>query len=152
MRSALSDWTIRAAREADLDALAAILVADPETSWDRRSLAAELATAWAHLDLLVDGETVLGFAAFWHVADELQLLYIATHPDHLRRGVARRLLEHLRERVRVLDLERITLEVGANNRGAIALYETGAFEVVGRRPGYYKRGVEDAILMTWTAR
>jgi ribosomal protein S18 acetylase RimI-like enzyme len=98
----VNDPTIRAAQDSDLDALAAIVEADPNSSWSRRSLAAELGTAWAHVDLVVAGDgSILGFAAFWHVADELQLLYIATHPAHLRRGVARRLLEHMAKRERI---------------------------------------------------
>jgi ribosomal-protein-alanine N-acetyltransferase len=41
-----------------------------------------------------------------------------------------------------------TLEVRANNTAAQALYHRFRFEVVGRRPRYYRDNQEDAILMT----
>ena len=39
------------------------------------------------------------------------------------------------------------LEVRAGSVGAIALYEGLGFVVVGRRRGYYREPVEDALLM-----
>jgi ribosomal-protein-alanine N-acetyltransferase len=37
--------------------------------------------------------------------------------------------------------------VRAGSAGAIALYERLGFVAVGRRPGYYRSPVEDAVLM-----
>jgi ribosomal-protein-alanine N-acetyltransferase len=143
-------WTIRSARPADLDALAAIVAADPRSNWVRNTVAGELDTEWAHVDVLTGGAgEILGFLDFWHVADELQLLYIATHPHYQRRGVGRRLMEHLCARARALSVAVVTLEVGAGNSVARALYESMAFAEVGRRPAYYASSNEDAILMTW---
>jgi [ribosomal protein S18]-alanine N-acetyltransferase len=41
----------------------------------------------------------------------------------------------------------VELEVRAGSAGAIALYERLGFVAVGRRPGYYRNPVEDAVLM-----
>jgi [ribosomal protein S18]-alanine N-acetyltransferase len=41
----------------------------------------------------------------------------------------------------------VELEVRAGSAGAIALYERLGFVAVGRRPGYYRSPVEDAVLM-----
>ncbi len=41
----------------------------------------------------------------------------------------------------------VELEVRARSAGAIALYERLGFVAVGRRPGYYRSPVEDAVLM-----
>jgi ribosomal-protein-alanine N-acetyltransferase len=41
----------------------------------------------------------------------------------------------------------VELEVRAGSAGAIALYERRGFVAVGRRPGYYRSPVEDAVLM-----
>jgi [ribosomal protein S18]-alanine N-acetyltransferase len=41
----------------------------------------------------------------------------------------------------------VKLEVRAGSAGAIALYERLGFVAVGRRPGYYRSPVEDAVLM-----
>ncbi len=41
----------------------------------------------------------------------------------------------------------VELEVRAGSAGAIALYERLGFVAVGRRPGYYRSPMEDAVLM-----
>jgi ribosomal protein S18 acetylase RimI-like enzyme len=59
---------------------------------------------------------------------------LATHPDHRRRGVARRLLEeadHLAERA---GLAGVALDTGIENRAARALYEHAGFAGRGLRP------------------
>ena len=38
---------------------------------------------------------VAGYVSAWLLADELQLLSLAVHPQHQRRGLGRRLLEEL---------------------------------------------------------
>ena len=41
----------------------------------------------------------------------------------------------------------VELEVRAASEGAIALYRGLGFVAVGRRPGYYREPVDDAVLM-----
>jgi ribosomal-protein-alanine N-acetyltransferase len=82
------------------------------------------------------------------VADEVHLLAIATHPDHRRRGVAARLLDHLLAVARAHTARIVTLEVRRTNAPAIALYERRGFKRVGVRPAYYQEDNEDAVVMT----
>lgn len=64
-------------------------------------------------------------------------LRLIVHDDHARQGVGRALFGAL---VRLADedlgLTRLWLHVMCDNRGAIALYESFGFEVVGRMRGY----------------
>ena len=91
---------------------------------------------------------VAAFMVWWHAAGEIELLEVATHEAHRRRGVARLLMEHLFSQALVLAAPRVMLEVRRGNVAARALYEDLGFVVVGERPRYYPHG-EDAILMDW---
>jgi ribosomal-protein-alanine N-acetyltransferase len=75
----------------------------------------------------------------WH------LMNIAVDPSHLRRGIARSLLEQMIERAGP-DRE-YTLEVRTSNAPAIALYERFGFRSAGTRPRYYRDNGEDAVIM-----
>jgi ribosomal-protein-alanine N-acetyltransferase len=52
------------------------------------------------------------------------------------------------ERSSELGAHEVTLEVRVSNTVAQNLYRKYGFEVVGRRPGYYRDNDEDADLMT----
>ena len=80
--------------------------------------------------------------AIQNLVGELEITNIAVRKSHQGRGVAKRLMTNLEQR-----LETIFLEVRASNAVAQALYESHGFEVVGRRKDYYRQPVEDAILM-----
>lgn len=89
---------------------------------------------------------VTGWIVAWHVPpDELQILQIAVHPHHRRKGIATLLLRSLIHDT-TMNTSVVLLEVRASNHAAIHLYEKEGFEIVGSRPRFYNDG-EDAILM-----
>ena len=91
------------------------------------------------------------FALLRVVADEAELLTIATRPEHQRQGLARALLASAHKDIADKGATYCFLEVAADNAAAIALYESLGYGVTGRRPRYYRRadGTEtDAITMT----
>jgi ribosomal-protein-alanine N-acetyltransferase len=90
---------------------------------------------------------VLGYAVGWVAADEAELANIAVAIDWRRRGVGRRLVETVRQAASELGARRLYLEVRASNGAAQSFYAGLGFEVVGRRPGYYSRPREDALVM-----
>ncbi len=85
----------------------------------------------------------------WRVADEVEVLFVATAPAWRRQGVARALLVHALQAARDEGAARALLEVRRSNAPAIALYRALGFEVVGERRRYYDDG-EDALLMAST--
>ncbi len=97
-----------------------------------------------------DAEAVAGYACFRAVADEAELLRVAVATTSRRRGCARALLRAGRSRLRRRGVSTVYLEVRHDQAGAIALYRAEGFHVVGRRPGYYRDPVADALLMTTT--
>ncbi|MQQ09199.1 GNAT family N-acetyltransferase [Epibacterium sp. SM1979] len=79
------------------------------------------------------------FALVRVVADEAELLTLATHPDHQRHGLARGLMEDWHRVAQQRGAQHAFLEVAADNSAARRLYDTCAYETVATRPGYYAR-------------
>ena len=97
----------------------------------------------------VDG-VLVAYACMVSVLDEGEIVNVATHPDHRRRGYARAVLAALLERARQAGVVTLTLEVRESNLAAQALYESFGFRTVGKRKDFYSRPREDAIIMLRT--
>jgi ribosomal protein S18 acetylase RimI-like enzyme len=72
------------------------------------------------------------------------------HPEHRRHGIAQMMLERLLAQAAEGGLRAVRLEVVADNRGAIVLYERLGFIPYGREPAAYRMGERewDLLLMT----
>lgn len=116
--------------------------------WPASVFAEELTRTWARVDVIRLAGRVVGFVDYWLVHDEVHLLAIAIHPDARRRGIGKRLLDHLIALARGRGAALITLEVRRSNAPAITMYQRAGFEVVGERPRYYAEDGEDALVMT----
>lgn len=138
---------LRTACLSDLDALLEIEGSWPTTPhWSREQFSAELASQRARLFVIEAGGPALGYAGYWAVPPEAQIMNLAVSREHARRGLGRGLLKGLLDSARREGLTRATLEVSAANEAARRLYESEGFRVVGRRPKYYNDG-SDALLM-----
>lgn len=90
-----------------------------------------------------------GFVVFQQLApDQVEILNLAVSPAQRRKGVGRRLLDH----VLGLGAAEVFLEVRAGNERAQAFYRQAGFHPAGRRPGYYRNPAEDAVVMRLTTR
>ncbi len=117
--------------------------------WPERSLHYEVAgnpaaRCWA---AELDGRLV-GILVLWMIVDEAHIATLATHPDHRRKGIAKKLLVEALESAYNEGAQTALLEVRAGNEAALKMYAEFGFEAVGRRERYYKDNYEDAILMT----
>jgi ribosomal-protein-alanine N-acetyltransferase len=91
------------------------------------------------------------FALVRVVADEAELLTIATHPEHQRVGHAKRLMAAWQAEAAIRGAARAFLEVAADNDPARGLYAACGYRPAGLRRAYYQRGAEpaaDAVIMT----
>jgi ribosomal-protein-alanine N-acetyltransferase len=91
------------------------------------------------------------FALIRVVADEAELLTIATRPESQRQGKARACMTLFHDKARSLGATRAFLEVAADNTPARAVYAACGYVTSGTRPGYYPRpdgAASDALLMT----
>jgi len=90
------------------------------------------------------------FALIRVVADEVELLTIATNPGFQRQGLARHCMDLWQSEAVKLGATRAFLDVAADNLPALELYLACGFEPCGNRPEYYPRATGtavDAILM-----
>ena len=93
----------------------------------------------------------IGFIMLRQVADEAEVLTIATDPKKRRKGVGALLLAHAVDLVRLRGAKKMFLEVASNNKAALRLYEAHGFAEIDRRKGYYRQArsnPEDAIIMS----
>ena len=83
----------------------------------------------------------------WMVADELHINSLAVDEKWRRRGIARRLLQHVFHESVAAGARSATLEVRQSNTAGRALYERLGFAVEGVRREYYQHPREDALIL-----
>jgi ribosomal-protein-alanine N-acetyltransferase len=128
------------------DVAAVALVGGP-TRLEEDELRAELALPWSRIWVArEEHQEVVAFAIFWHAADEVQLLNLATRSDRRRRGVARALMNAVVAYARENAVRNVLLEVRRSNLAAIELYLALGFLTTRERAAYYPDG-EDALEM-----
>lgn len=107
------------------------------------------AHAWAHANfldalnagyeaqLLVAGDTVLGYFVAMKGVDEVHLLNITVAPEHQGQGWARVMLDALTLWARGQGAQWLWLEVRVSNRRAMQVYENHGYRRMGERKNYY---------------
>ena len=93
------------------------------------------------------GGKPVGFGCLNFVLDEATVLNIATLSEYRRRGIGKRILSELISEAEKRGVGVVMLEVRESNSAAIALYSGFGFYTVGKRKNYYRKPVEDAVLM-----
>jgi ribosomal-protein-alanine N-acetyltransferase len=139
---------IRTCREADLPQVDEILKASPKAAgWSEDSLRQFFIHDQSTFLVASKGAEIQGFISGRRVADEAEILNLAVRVGHRRQAVGHKLVQSFLEQVGREGLTLVHLEVRQSNQAAIRLYEGTGFRVTGRRRGYYRDPVEDAILM-----
>jgi ribosomal-protein-alanine N-acetyltransferase len=99
----------------------------------------------AEMRLHIDKDLCLGLgdplSAFILVqigGDQADILTIATHPDHRRKGLARQLLTEAEKILHGEGVVTLFLDVSELNDSAKSLYKSCGYQAVGRRPRYYR--------------
>lgn len=140
-------FQIRSLQAEDLPRVLRIEEASFSTPWRESTFRALLLRTDSDLFAAEEGETLLGYAACWTVADQAELGNVAVAPEARGRGIGGALVDRVLERVRERGARECFLEVRESNEGAQSLYRTRRFVVVGRRRAYYSKPREDALVM-----
>lgn len=94
-----------------------------------------------HCLVAIEEERIVGFLSYQQLYENLEIIQLFVVETARRKGTARQLLLELEQMV----LGTITLEVRESNHQAISAYQSVGYEIVARRPYYYKN--EDGYLM-----
>jgi ribosomal-protein-alanine N-acetyltransferase len=139
--------------EGDLKEVLALEARAFPDPWNLAQFKAELDNPHAEILLARQGVTpqgggvIVGYIAFWHIVDEIQILDVAVDPHMQRRGIGRALLDYVVQIGEEAQCITWSLEVRASNEAARRLYTGAGFQIVNTRRGYYAHGGEDAFIM-----
>ncbi len=144
---------LRAMTEADLARVVAMEAASHGTPWPESSFREELNAGPRSRAVVAEeeadgGRRLMGHMVFWLYDDTCELMNVTVAPEARRRGLGRRLMEHLLGEARLAGCAQVFLDVRVGNAPARALYAEVGFLEVGRRRGYYSSPDEDAVLMS----
>jgi len=139
--------TIREMKPSDVETIAELekkIFPDP---WARSAFEELLnEDSWNALVAETDGR-IIGYACFYFVDIEAHLANIGVVEEYRRKSVAKRLLETILRRASENNCEYVILEVRPSGTAARAFYKKHGFEILYRRPEYYRHPVEDAYVM-----
>lgn len=140
-----------AARDADLDAIAALEAEAFDGGWSRRAWAEQVASGRARVLVTRDAGAVVGVIALSGVpvdgrVETVDLDRVVVAPARRRTGLGRSLVEAGLAWARGAGADRVLLEVAETNAPARALYEACGFTAIARRADYYGPG-RDALVM-----
>ena len=150
-RGAPPDVRVRPAEERDLARIHAIERASFTDPWALEGFRDTIEHQRARVEVAVGADDqVLGYAVAWFVSDESEIANLAVAPEARRRRIGLLLLDRILEAAASLGARTVFLEVRQSNVAAQHLYAARGFEVSGRRREYYRKPVEDALLMRRT--
>jgi ribosomal-protein-alanine acetyltransferase len=141
------DIVVRLMSAEDIDAitrLEAEIFPDPWPEQSFRDIVG--AEDWTCL-LAHTTEAIAGYACIFVSAGEMHLANIAVAASFRRKSVATRLVNRILDVAAQRRCEMILLEVRVSNKGARAFYEKEGFASLYTRPRYYRKPVEDALVM-----
>ena len=138
---------IRPMEERHLPGVLAVEEASFSTPWSHEAFAFELDNPLGVYLVAEEEGEVLGYGGFRFLFDQGDLTNIAVLPLYRGKGIGAAILLSLLKLALLKGVKEMFLEVRESNEVARRLYESFGFQAAGRRPGYYSRPSEDAIIM-----
>jgi ribosomal-protein-alanine N-acetyltransferase len=136
----------------DLAVAAAVHAGCFATAWNEAAMAELLSMPGSFGIVAQIGDQPVGLVVALAVGTEAEILTLGVLPASRRRGVARRLLASVADRLTRAGCQRLLLEVAEDNVAARSLYGTLGFAEIGHRPSYYGRSAGTATAAIVLAR
>lgn len=138
---------IRNLNAMDLDQIMEVEKACFTLPWSKDAFTKELLNKLAYYHCATVIDKVIGYMGMWKILDEGHITNVAVLPEYRNKGVATLLINRMIEVCKCSEINSITLEVRQSNYEAINLYEKFGFKSMGKRPNYYQKPIENAIIM-----
>lgn len=139
--------SIRRAGPRDASAIYRISKASFTDSWRKETIYDDLSKDHSLYLVCFKGDHMVGYACYWFVLDEAQLVNVAVLPENRKQGLAKQLLEEGLMEARRRHMKTMFLEVRASNLPAQGLYRKYGFSVITLRRGVYDMPREDGYIM-----
>ena len=140
---------LRPAVEDDLSEIVRIeraCFADPWTEESFRRLTAGEPAIFL-VAVFPPNSAIAGYAIGFSVGEDAEVLNVAVDPSFRGKGLAGQMLDAVLIELAARGVRAAFLEVRESNSAARALYGSRGFAEIGRRVRYYRRPVEDALVM-----
>lgn len=140
---------LRPAIEGDLGQVAQIEKSSFADPWSEESFRRLLGVAPAIflVALFPPDQAVAGYVVAFSIGQDGELLNVAVDPKFRGRGLAGQMLDAALIELGTRRVRTALLEVRESNGAARALYKSRGFIEIGRRSNYYRRPVEDALVL-----
>jgi ribosomal-protein-alanine N-acetyltransferase len=115
--------------------------------WSKLSFESELRNELAYYQVAEVSGVIAAYMGMWRIIDECHITNVAVLPEYRNQGIASMLIKKMIEICRCSEISAMTLEVRVSNEPAINLYKKHGFFALGKRPRYYFKPVEDALIM-----
>lgn len=142
-----SKITIREATAHDVHAIYEIGTECFSDAWREETVRNDLKRDGALYLIAERDKEILGYACYWYVLDEAQLVNIGVTPQARRRGIADQLVTEGLAIAKEKGMTSMYLEVRVSNLPAQALYRKYGFTVKALRKQVYELPVEDGYIM-----
>jgi [ribosomal protein S18]-alanine N-acetyltransferase len=143
----MPDVIIRRMMEKDLMEVVNIEKQAFSDPWSYESFKSDLNNEMALPIVAIYNDQIVGYSSIYVAADEMQLGNFAVSPDHRKMGIGKLMMDEMLKLAAERKSGKIFLEVRESNVPAISIYSSYGFRAVGRRNGYYRNPVENAIIM-----
>ena len=97
--------------------------------------------------LFPPAEGIAGYAIAFSVGEDAEVLNVAVAPRFRGQGLAGQMLDAVQIQLAARGVRAAFLEVRESNAAALSLYKSRGFSEIGRRSKYYRRPVEDALVL-----
>jgi ribosomal-protein-alanine N-acetyltransferase len=147
-------WAVDRVRDEDIENIAVIETRCFSDPWSPRAFRDALSHHRIYFACVRDepangsgAARVLGYVVAWFAGGEGEIANLAVDPEARGQGIGSALLDAALEQARQQNSGQVFLEVRSSNLRARQLYESRGFAEVGRRRRYYRRPIEDAVIL-----